>query len=433
MLLGAILVPTVAHAQPTGIVSVNGGAEVIATGSMTAVSVPVQISGSGSINGFEIQVMTDITLLDPTGVSLSGSVLASPQILFECINGISIVGSVCDPQDGPGVVDIAAVQSGLTTAPTSGLLFTINYNIVGSTPNTPISFGPSVSDSCVISNGTYTPAPETCLGTSFSNLIDFTMASQYPQYSTSPGTPVGIVMNYASEGGYTDFLSESYTVTPSGPSCSFASGIVDLYDFTTGSDTLTCSGPAGIYTVCVTAIGQGLGLPTTPIVTHTICVTLNIVDFTIAFRVLTTFMGVNATISGTLGVYDPTSTLAGTTVLNVVNATTGTLIYSRTANATIPITSLGTAHFVEDIPTSPLWLATACEVNVNAGTVSCILIRTPDISHGNAVNVIDLSIILLNYGLPGYNAAADLTASGQVNIIDLSIILLYYGSTVISP
>ena len=284
MLLGAILVPTVVHAQ-TGVVSVNGGSNVVGSVSLSTVSVPIQISGSAVFSGFDVQVHASTAYLQGASVSLAGSILPSPSILAECINGVLIAGSSCSSQAGLGVVQLSAANVVGTQSTTgTGLLFTITYNVVGDTTGTPISFNTGctstsiASGDCVTIAASSTALPETDQGATFINLIDFSMTPQYPAYSTTASTPIGVMVNYASEGGYADFLTESFAVTPAGPSCTFASGTVDLLDFTTGSDTLTCSGAAGTYNVAITATGQS-----TP-QTHTINVPLVIgpTDFSIS-------------------------------------------------------------------------------------------------------------------------------------------------------
>lgn len=277
MFLGALLVPIPAHAA-TGTVSVNGGALVTAPSSATTVSAPIRISGSDNLNGFDIQVHADNTLIDGASVSLSGSILGTGSaIVLECIDGVLIAGTTCSPTDGLGVVHLAATEAlGAPTVSGNGLLFTINYNIRGLTPGTPITFqtgctGTSVSSgACVtVANGGAVPVSETVLGSSFANQIDFSIKTAHPKYSTPASTPIGVGINYASLGGYQDILTESYAVSPAGPTCTFASTTgVDLTVSTTASDTLTCSGPAGSYSVTVTAAGQGIFTPPMPLLSH---------------------------------------------------------------------------------------------------------------------------------------------------------------------
>jgi hypothetical protein len=285
MLLGAFLVPTMAHAQ-TGVVSVNSGAVVVGTTSPSTVSVPIMISGSQDFSGFDVQVYANTTYLQGASISLASSILPSPSILAECINGVLIAGTSCSSEAGFGVVQLSAANTvGTQTSTGTGLLFTINYNVVGNTPGTPISFNTGCTGTSIASGDCVTIAsggaavPETDQGATFSNVVGFTMNSQYPMYSVPAGISANMTINYASEGGYQDFLTETYAVTPSGVSCTFASGspgFVDLLDYAAQSDVVSCHGPAGSYTVTVTAMGQGIDSPPYPILTNTLSIPLRI-------------------------------------------------------------------------------------------------------------------------------------------------------------
>jgi hypothetical protein len=261
MLLSSILlVPGVVHAG-TGLVSVNNGNQIISAQLDTAVSVPINIAGSDALNGFDIQVFANPTILSAASVSLATSVVTSPTIVIECINGVLVAGSTCAPQDASGVVHLAAAHIGaLTTAPTSGLLFTINYKIVGHTPSTSISFntgcsGTSVAGDCVtISNGSPTPVPETDLGATYANLNDFTMTPAFAKISTTASASISDVINYAAKGVFSSDLTETVT----GP-CTLATNTVSFFLTTTGSDTLKCSSTTnGDFSVTVTATGGGV-------------------------------------------------------------------------------------------------------------------------------------------------------------------------------
>ncbi len=230
ILLGAFLIPSLAHAS-TGIVSVNGGNLVSGTLSPSSVDVPINIQNSNALNGFDIQVFADPAILRGSSVSLSGSVLTnSPTIVLECIDGVLVTGTVCSGNDVAGVVHLAAVQNSLTSSPTTGLLFTISYNVVSDTTGTTISFqtgctGTSTgnSDCVTIANGSGTAVPETDQAATFANLIDFRMTAQYPALSTPSGVPISDVITFTSLGGYQDVIDVSVT-----SGCTMSSPTVDL-------------------------------------------------------------------------------------------------------------------------------------------------------------------------------------------------------------
>jgi hypothetical protein len=229
--------------------------------------------------------------------------------------------------------------------------------------------------------------------------------------------------------GFAGPVALSSTSDPQGLNVSFSMTSVTL---TSGGSqgllvNFTSASP-GTYTVYIT----GTGGTDNMISNQTAALTVGISS--IPFQVRTTFMGVNATINGTLGIYAATKTLAGTTVLTVVNATTGALIFLKTANVTMHINTLGTSstsHFVEDIPTSPLWLATSCDVNVNATSVSCFLSRTPDVFHSGSVGLNEVTYVGIHFNTS--DALANLSGTGYVNVSDCTIMIAYFRAAVFLP
>ena len=407
LLSSLLLVPNVAHAL-TGQVNINGGAEVLSAQAPATVSVPINIAGSDPLNGFDIQVFADPTILSAASVSL-GSVLVSPSIVIERINGILVVGSTCAPQDANGVVHLGAAQIGSLTS-ASGVLFTINYNVVGNSAGTPISFntgcsGTSVSGDCVtISNGSPTAVPETDLGTTFANLNDFDMTPAFASLSTPAGVPISDVISYTAKGAFSDSLTETVT----GP-CTLATGSVDL-SFPTGSDTLTCSSATnGDFPVTVTATGFSTSISHTAHVAFHVgpagfSSTLNPASVTIprgnsatTIVTLTGVSGFSGSVSiaatgptGITGSASPSmvtltpdgsgySTATSTLTVNVAGSV-GTGVYSLavTGGSTLPVTvpgldfSITAVPGVESVPRGGSAVATINLVSLGAfaGTVT---------------------------------------------------------------
>lgn len=288
MLLFALVNPISVHAA-TGQVSVNGGVPVTSAQTDTAVSVPIQISGGDGLNAFDIQVFADPTILQVASVSITPSLLGSASIVLECLNGVLVSGTVCSAQDGSGVVHLAAAQTGaLVTppaAPALATLFTINYKIVGQTTGTPISFNTGctktstgTSDCVSIGNGGSTLNSETDLGTTFSNLIDFSLKPAFSSVSTPSGVAINDQVNLASLGGYSDAVALTCFAS-AGQTCSLNPTSVTLV--TTASSVLTVTGSSS-GPVTVNATGTGACL--CPIKSHvtTISVTIAAPDFSIA-------------------------------------------------------------------------------------------------------------------------------------------------------
>src|SRR5438309_1266874 len=154
--------------------------------SPTQIRVGVYINGSDAINGFDISLLVNHLFLTPAGFDLTGSVLPTPvTVILECRQNVLIQGSVCAPTDSIDTYHlvITGALGALTTPPTSGLLFTAIYNVVGTTPAAGINVGFQIGCSsstsvpggvCVtISNGSVNAVPETIQsGTLFANSVN---------------------------------------------------------------------------------------------------------------------------------------------------------------------------------------------------------------------------------------------------------------------
>jgi len=149
-----------------------------ATSARAQLRVAVNINSSDPLNGFEITVKADHTILQPAGVDVTGSLMPSASIfLAECIGGRLIKGSICSPTDTIDTIHLALTASGfLSTAPTTGNLFTAIFNIVGnSTSPSIVNFqtgctAPATShptDCVTIENGTTTAVAENILSATY--------------------------------------------------------------------------------------------------------------------------------------------------------------------------------------------------------------------------------------------------------------------------
>ena len=105
----------------------------------TPMTVSIFIQGSDALGGSKISIVTDPTKLNPTAISSVGTVVPVPGItLVDCINGVPVPlsGGTCQAGiDGNGVASLGILSLGATTiAPTTGLLFTVTYNVLSTSP-----------------------------------------------------------------------------------------------------------------------------------------------------------------------------------------------------------------------------------------------------------------------------------------------------------
>ncbi len=221
--------PTAALTNPLPAGSVHGP---------TQIRVGVYLSGPDQTNGFDITILTNRTVLTPTDVDLTGTILAAPtSIVIECIDGNLVRGPQCLTTDTPGTIHFAVSGGpGILSTASTGLLFTAIYNITGKSPASGISIvfqtGCGSADSptsdppiCVtITNGTSAPVSESVGPIGFNNNVDpnwVAISTTTPTitFNLAAPSPVAII-NATAENGYpglvgTDSISFTTIASPS--------------------------------------------------------------------------------------------------------------------------------------------------------------------------------------------------------------------------
>src|SRR6266566_4505889 len=186
----------------------------------TQIRVGVYLYNSNQTNGFDITVLADHTVLTPTAVDLTGSILPPPTtVIVECAGGSLVVGPTCLGTDTPDTLHFAvsAAPGALSTTGT-GLLFTAIYNITGTTPTAGIGIGfqtgcgtpdSPTSDPpvCVtITNGLAAPLPENVATVGFNNSVDpnwVAISTTTPTITFNLGAPSPLAkINATAENGY---------------------------------------------------------------------------------------------------------------------------------------------------------------------------------------------------------------------------------------
>jgi uncharacterized membrane protein len=245
LLLGSIIAPTLirpTHAALTGKICLND--PTTATGSATPcpaspavfdgptgqqIRVGVYVQGSDALDGFDIILIANHTVLAPVSVDLTGTVLpGTPTVVLECVQGLLKSGSVCGSQDTLDTLHftVAAGLGLLTAPPTTGLLFTAIYNISGTSAAGGTSIGyqtgcnaTSVTGGvCVtIANGSTSPVSETAQGGSFDNstpLPFVTVTSSASSFGPEfPGTSNTATITAMAGSGYPGFATDSVSFT----------------------------------------------------------------------------------------------------------------------------------------------------------------------------------------------------------------------------
>jgi hypothetical protein len=161
-------------------------AQITTAGGSAQLRVAVAVNASLAIQGFDITLLADHTKLQPFDADITGTILQSPIIFLKCIGGVPKTTAKCSPlTDTADTIRITVTGSGLTTNPTTALLFTAIYNIVGDSA-APITIG--FQTGCTGA----TSLPNTCvsLSTGIANPENIQTAT----YSTAPGPTPFLVL-----------------------------------------------------------------------------------------------------------------------------------------------------------------------------------------------------------------------------------------------
>jgi hypothetical protein len=241
----------------------------------TQIRVGVYVNGSAGLDAFSIILVSNSSTLQPAGVDLTGTVLqGTPQVLLECLSDVLVQGTSCSSVDNGNTLEFAASSAlgqPLTAAPTTGLLFTAIYNIVGSTSG-PISIGfqtgcgttTSVSDgSCVtVANGSTSPDGELLQAALFDNSAGNSVLSWYYEQVTS--NDVTVPLNAAS-GNAVNLTASAPNGFPvlGGTTVVFSTSTTPGFGAPNffGNPTYTCSAFAGSPLTCATEITFSTSTP----------------------------------------------------------------------------------------------------------------------------------------------------------------------------
>jgi hypothetical protein len=151
--------------------------------------VAVFIQNSAALGGFDVTVLANNTILQPSGVDLTGTVMLSPlNIVSECIAGVQRISGGYPCTVSPDTIEVAVYSCttcGLTPNPTTGLLFTAIYNVVSATASTPVGFqtgcytsSVSGTSTCVaVANGGLGPVPETVQTATLTASSEFSLSA----------------------------------------------------------------------------------------------------------------------------------------------------------------------------------------------------------------------------------------------------------------
>lgn len=269
LLLSTFAFPITPRANAAGSLSISPATMAVATTGST-VTFSVLASGIDSINGWDISVQTDSSTLNPTSISIAGS-MASGTItpLVNCVNGgVGITfgqpGNVgCGISDGDGIAHSAVTFSTSTAAGASGLLFTISYTAVNTGPGSIVQ----IFNDVLATNSGSTVTHTATSGVYGTPNPDFTVTASPPVDQNGnqlqPGSQGTSTVTVTSFGGFTDDVS--FTLSASSAVQDFISpASVNVpaggANVATISITVPSTTSPGTYHQTVTATGTATGI-----------------------------------------------------------------------------------------------------------------------------------------------------------------------------
>ena len=285
----------------------------------TVITVRVQVAGVDPFTGWDIQVKSNQSLIDPTSLSIKGNMLAANYTenvieTINCINGMNYTTSPCDSSDGPGIVHSGAQghRGNPPTNPVKGLLFTINYTVAGSGSYSPLKIQKAILTdnlkliSVTPRDGIYGIPP----GQGFILTI-------FPDSVSIPlGSKANVTLNLSSFGGYSGIADLTVKTRYPGLLLSFNVTSTSLSPSHPNNVTMTVATDntyeASHYTITVLATSNGLS--------HTATLSISTTDFTITAS--PSILKIHATDSGSsIITFDTQSGFPGPIRLSVTKPT----------------------------------------------------------------------------------------------------------------
>lgn len=192
--------------------------------------VRVLVDSSAALNGFDITLLTDSSILQPSDATV-GAFLANPHEVVKCIGGVNKIGtSACPSIDNANTIEYAVTGS-ISSSPATGVLFQADYLVVGNTANSPISFQTGCTNTSVsggvcvtIESGATVPDIENSQTAKFTNTItgyfDITPSTRTIQVSKGDPPDTLQFVTITSLNSFSGTVTLSASCSPSGPICS---------------------------------------------------------------------------------------------------------------------------------------------------------------------------------------------------------------------
>lgn len=189
----------------------------------------VIVNESAALNGFDITLLTNSSVLQPSGVTI-GSLLANTHDLVKCVGGVNKLGSSACPSTDNASTLHYAVSGDITSSPATGVLFQADYLVVGNTAKSPIAFQTGCTNTSVsggvcvtITSGATAPDTENSQTAKFTNIasgyFDIIPSTNTIQLSKGDPPDTNEFVNVVSLNTFSGTVTISASCSPAGPTC----------------------------------------------------------------------------------------------------------------------------------------------------------------------------------------------------------------------
>jgi hypothetical protein len=312
--------------------------------------VSVLVDSSAALNGFDITLLTDSSVLQPSDATV-GNFLTNTHDILKCIGGANKLGSsACPSTDNANTIHYA-VAGAISSSPATGVLFQADYLVVGNSANSQISFQTGCTNTSVsggicvtIESGATASDVENSQTAKFTNIVtgyyDITPSTRTIQVSKGDPPDLNDIVTITSLNTFSGTVTLSASCAPAGPICTIvAPTSVTISNGNPGTGVLNVtvvkSVTPGTYTLNVT--GTSGSLPSNSITIQLIVPTP---DFTITPSPASLKFNVTSSGNATITIAS-TGNFNGTITLSVTTSDP-TLASATILNQTLHLSAKGT-------------------------------------------------------------------------------------------
>ena len=334
-------------------------------------SVLVKVAGFDQFNAWEIQIVSDPTVINATSISVAGNIFAANTTggfaveVRNCVNG-SGTGcclSSCLPLDGPGIADSAYASTKLVEG--GGLLFNVTFKVVSNKLYSPITI-----ENDQFANGGGSFVVHTTTSGSYSTIPDFSLSANPPSLGLAPGSSTTSAITISSLDHFSGKVNLTAAPSGRGITAILSPNQTTLSDGGTATSSLLVQAQANAsatsYTITLFANSTSSPPGSLP---HTLLLTVSVHakgDFTL-YALPSVLLTHQASSNSTIITIGSENNFTGTVQLTVVGPTPATL---DKTSLTVPDGGSATTTLTISTQSSPTPFEDDFFVNATGGSLT---------------------------------------------------------------